>query len=310
MDAIVAVIIPCCNEEAAIGGVVDAFRAALPQAVIFVYDNNSSDATVAVAKSRGAVVRAERHQGKGNVVRRMFADIDADVYVLVDGDGTYDAPSAEKMVSLLLEEHLDMVVGVRKVAGRTDEAYRSGHAWGNHMFNRLFKVCFGEIFSDILSGYRVFSRRFIKSFPALSSGFEIETEMSIHAAELMMPIAEVETPYSARPAGTASKLCTYKDGWRILVTILWLFKEVFPLRFFGITAALLALVSLLSATPVILTWLQTGLVPRLPTAVLATGLGILSALSLTAGLILDSVSRGKLEAKRLAYLSVPDKVGK
>lgn len=310
MDAIVAVIIPCCNEEAAIGGVVDAFRAALPQAAIFVYDNNSSDATVAVAKSRGAVVRTERHQGKGNVVRRMFADIDADVYVLVDGDGTYDAPSAEKMVSLLLEEHLDMVVGVRKVAGRTDDAYRSGHAWGNRMFNSLFKVCFGEIFSDILSGYRVFSRRFIKSFPALSSGFEIETEMSIHAAELMMPIAEVETPYSARPAGTASKLCTYKDGWRILVTILWLFKEVFPLRFFGITAALLALVSLLAATPVILTWLQTGLVPRLPTAVLATGLGILSALSLTAGLILDSVCRGKLEAKRLAYLSVPDRVGR
>ncbi len=304
MDDSIAVIIPCYNEEAAIGGVVDAFRAALPQATIYVYDNNSSDDTSIVAKRHGALVRTERRQGKGNVVRRMFADVEADVYVLTDGDGTYDAACAGEMITLLREESLDMVVGVRKVVEDGGEAYRRGHAWGNRMFNRIFMACFGNVFCDILSGYRVFSRRFVKSFPALSSGFEVETEISIHAAQLMLPVAEFATPYRARPEGSSSKLSTYRDGWRILVTIVWLFKEASPLRFFSIAAALLAATSLVLAAPVILTWMETGLVPRLPTAVLSTGLGILSAGSLGAGFVLDSVSRGKLEAKRLAYLGV------
>ncbi|GAB7024123.1 glycosyltransferase [Salidesulfovibrio brasiliensis] len=307
MSDSVAVIIPCYNEEAAIGGVIEAFREALPEAEIYVYDNNSSDDTIAVAKRHGAIVGTENRQGKGNVVRRMFSDIDADIYVLADGDGTYDAPSAEMMIRKLKEERLDMVVGVRKVAENTGEAYRSGHEWGNLMFNRIFRACFGDVFTDILSGYRVFSRRFVKSFPALSSGFEIESEISIHAAELMLPVAEVHTPYYSRPEGSTSKLSTYRDGWRILMTIMWLFKEVSPLRFFGFAAALFALISMLFGAPVILTWLETGLVPRLPTAVLATGLGILSAVSLTAGLVLDSVCRGRLETKRLAYLGAAPK---
>ena len=296
----VAVLLPCYNEAAAIAQTVADFRAALPEATIYVYDNNSTDATVEVARTAGAVVRTERMQGKGNVVRRMFADIDADIYVMADGDATYEAAAAPGLISLLVDDQLDMVVGARK--SEVDAAYRRGHRLGNAMLTGMLAWLFGRTFTDILSGYRVFSRRFVKSFPVLSSGFEIETEISVHALELRMPVAEVTTAYAARPEGSTSKLSTWRDGWRILRTIGKLYRIERPVLFFGAIGGLLALGSLILAAPLAITYVQTGLVPRLPTALLATGMMILASLSAVCGLILDTVVRGRLEVRRLAYL--------
>jgi Glycosyl transferase family 2 len=299
----IAVLVPCFNEEAAIAGVVADFRKSLPSAQIYVYDNNSSDRTGAVAREAGAEVRSEHRQGKGHVVRRMFADIDADIYVLVDGDATYDAASAPRMVEMLRSQRLDMVVGVR--VDQAEAAWRRGHRTGNRMLTGFLSSVFGRAFRDILSGYRVFSRRFVKSLPVLSDGFEIETELSVHALELALPVAEIETPYFARPAGSFSKLNTWRDGFRILGTILKLYRSEKPLRFFTIIGCCLALVSIGLAIPVIVTWLEQGVVPRLPTAVLSMGLMILSVLSVSSGLVLDTVTRGRREMKLLAYLSQP-----
>ena len=300
---VIAVLVPCYNEEAAIERVVREFRAALPEATIFVYDNNSKDRTLAVARAAGAEVRVERRQGKGNVVRRMFADIEADAYVLVDGDATYHAPSARAMVQCLFDESLDMVVGCR--VHTQQEAYRAGHQFGNAMLTGFVARLFGRTFSDILSGYRVFSRRFVKSFPALSVGFETETELTVHALELRMPVMEIETPYGARLEGSVSKLSTYRDGFRILRLILQLYKHERPLAYFSIVAGVLALLSVTLGLPLVFEWLRTGLVPRFPTAILTTGIMIMAFLSLTVGLILETVTRGRQELKRLIYLQVP-----
>jgi glycosyltransferase involved in cell wall biosynthesis len=297
----VAVLLPCYNEEAAIAQTVAGFRAALPHATIYVYDNNSADRTLEVARAAGAVVRSERQQGKGNVVRRMFADVDADVYVMADGDLTYDPTSAPAMVDQLLAEQLDMVVGTRQHEAKA--AYRGGHVLGNKLFTGLLSGLFGRSFTDIFSGYRVFSRRFVKSFPVLSGGFEIETEMSVHALELRMPVGEVITRYGARPEGSASKLSTYGDGWRILKTIGTLYRVERPTLFYGAIGAALLLAALILSIPLIATYLQTGLVPRFPTAILATGLVIIAVLCFFAGLILDTVTRGRREVRRLAYLA-------
>ncbi|MBA3878168.1 MAG: glycosyl transferase [Sphingobium sp.] len=299
----IAVILPCYNEEAAIAQTIAGFRAALPAAVIHVYDNNSRDGTIEVARAAGAVVRTERMQGKGNVVRRMFADVDADIYVMADGDATYDASAAPAMVARLIDEQLDMVVGTR--VHEAAEAYRPGHVLGNRLMTGFLARLFGRSFTDIFSGYRVFSRRFVKSFPVLSAGFEIETEISVHALELKMPVGEIETRYFARPEGSASKLNTWRDGWRILRTIIRLYRIERPLLFFGMAGALLAGTGLLLSIDLALTFVQTGLVPRLPTAVLVTGLMILAALSVFTGLILDTVVRGRQEVRRLAYLALP-----
>jgi len=299
----IAVLVPCFNEEAAVANVVTGFRKALPTAQIYVYDNNSRDRTAAVARAAGAEVRSERRQGKGHVVRRMFADIDADVYVLVDGDATYDAPSAPRMIEKLVDEHLDMVVGLR--VDQEQAAWRRGHRIGNRMLTGFLSSVFGQAFKDILSGYRVFSRRFVKSFPVLSDGFEIETELNVHALELAMPVAEVETPYYARPEGSVSKLNTYRDGLRILGTILKLYRSEKPLRFFAVIGVFLALVSIGLAIPILITYLEEGVVPRLPTAVLSTGLMIVAVLSVSSGLVLDTVTRGRREMKLLAYLAQP-----
>jgi glycosyltransferase involved in cell wall biosynthesis len=282
---------------------VRAFFEALPDAKIYVYDNNSTDQTVLCARKAGAIVRKEAHQGKGNVVRRMFADIDADVYVLVDGDNTYHVPSVCTMVEKLVEEKLDMVVGCR-LAAYDQAAFRRGHRFGNDLLTGFVGLLFGRSFSDILSGYRVFSRRFVKSFPALATGFEIETELTVHALELRMPIAEVETPYGSRAAGSESKLRTYRDGLRILRTIFRLFKGERPLAFFSIVFAALALLAFVLAYPIVVTYLETGLVPRFPTAILATGIMLLAFLSLASGFILDTVTHGRREMKRLFYLAV------
>src|SRR5438309_7863218 len=297
----IAVLVPCFNEEAAVATVVANFREALPTAKIFVYDNNSNDRTVEVARAAGAVVRRERRQGKGHVVRRMFADIDADVYVLVDGDATYDAPSAPRMIEALVSNHLDMVVGFR--VDQSEAAYRRGHRTGNWMLTSFLSSVFGQAFTDILSGYRVFSRRFVKSFPVLSDGFEIETELTVHALELSLPVAEIETPYYARPEGSFSKLNTWRDGFRILGTILRLYRSEKPLRFFTAIGVFLMLVSIGLAIPIVVTYLEEGVVPRLPTAVLSTGLMIVAVLSISSGLVLDTVTRGRREMKLLAYLS-------
>jgi len=299
----IAVVLPCYNEEAAIADTVAGFRAALPGAAIYVYDNNSSDRTVEIARATGAEVRTERQQGKGNVVRRMFADVDADVYIMADGDLTYDPKAAPAMVAMLLSEQLDMVVGTRQ--HEAAEAYRGGHVLGNRLFTGLLSSLFGRSFTDIFSGYRVFSRRFVKSFPVLSAGFEIETEISVHALELKMPVGEIETAYGARPEGSASKLSTYRDGWRILKTIGTLYRVERPVLFYGSFAALLLIAAIVLAVPLILTYLDTGLVPRFPTAILITGLGIVAVLSFFAGLILDTVTRGRREMRRLAYLAYP-----
>jgi len=298
----IAVIVPCRNEAACIANVVRDFRAALPNATIFVYDNNSDDDTGRVAQEAGAVVRTEQLPGKGNVVRRMFADIDADVYVLVDGDDTYDAASATQMVSRLETDILDMVTGVRVQA--EDDSYRPGHKFGNFFLTWMVSLVFGNRSSDLLSGYRVFSRRFVKSFPALASGFEIETELTVHALELRMPIAEIETPYRSRPTGSESNLRTIHDGLRILRTIGWLAKSERPLPFFGLVFVLLAVASVVLAWPLLTTYFETGLVPRFPTAVLSTGLMLLAFLSMACGIILDTVTRGRQEMKRLHYLGI------
>ena len=299
----IAVLLPCYNEQAAIGQTIAGFRAALPQAAIYVYDNNSKDATREVAAQAGAIVRSERMQGKGHVVRRMFADIEADIYVMADGDATYDAAAAPELVQRLVEEQLDMVVGARK--SEVETAYRRGHRFGNRLLTGMLAWLFGRTFSDILSGYRVFSRRFVKSFPALSRGFETETEISVHALELAMPVGEVVTSYGARPEGSHSKLSTYRDGWRILGTIIHLFRIERPVLFYGSLSLVLVAIAIILSIPLAITYAQTGLVPRFPTAILATGLVITAALSFFCGLILDTVVRGRREIRRLAYLSLP-----
>ena len=298
----IAVLLPCYNEEAAIGATVAGFRAALPGATVYVYDNNSRDRTRESAIEAGAIVRTERQQGKGHVVRRMFADIDADVYVMADGDLTYDPRAAPAMVDLALADQLDMVVGTRRHEEK--DAYRGGHVLGNRIFTGLLSGLFGRSFSDIFSGYRVFSRRFVKSFPVLSEGFEIETEMSVHALELRMPVGEVETAYGARPEGSHSKLSTYGDGWRILKTIVNLYRVERPVLFYGGIGALLMVAAIILAIPLAETYLQTGLVPRFPTAILVTGMVIVAVLCFFAGLILNTVTRGRREVRRLAYLSL------
>ena len=299
----IAVLLPCYNEEAAIAQVIAGFRRALPGAAIYVYDNNSRDRTVEVAEKAGAIVRSERMQGKGHVVRRMFADVDADIYVMADGDLTYDPKAAPAMVEQLLAERLDMVVGTRQHEEKS--AYRGGHVLGNRLFTGLLARLFGRSFSDIFSGYRVFSRRFVKSFPVLSEGFEIETEMSVHALELRMPVGELATAYGARLEGSESKLSTFGDGWRILKTILTLYRVERPALFYGSIGALLLVAAIILAVPLALTYIDTGLVPRLPTAVLVTGMTIIAVLCFFAGLILDTVTRGRREVRRLAYLAQP-----
>jgi len=302
----IAVLLPCYNEEAAIAQTVAAFRAALPGATVYVYDNNSADRTREVAAAAGAVVRSERMQGKGHVVRRMFADVDADIYVMADGDSTYDAAAAPALVARLVEERLDMVVGARQTeASGEGAAYRRGHVLGNRLFTGLLARLFGRSFTDIFSGYRIFSRRFAKSFPALSAGFEIETEISVHALELAMPVDEIPTRYGARPEGSHSKLSTWRDGWRIMRTILHLYRIERPTLYFGFFAVFLAALAILLSIPLAITYVETGLVPRFPTAILATGLMILAALCFFTGLILDTVVRGRREVRRLHYLSLP-----
>ena len=299
----VAVLVPCRNEALTIAKVVADFRAALPGAEIYVYDNCSTDGTSAVARVAGATVRFEPRPGKGNVVRRMFGDVDADVFVIVDGDGTYDASAAPAMVEMLLAEHLDMVVGTR--SNIFEQAHRTGHGFGNRLFNTLFGLLFGRQFADIFSGYRVFSRRFVKTFPAVSSGFQIETEMAVHSSQLRLPVAELPTDYGKRIEGSTSKLSTLHDALRILGTFVLLFKEGRPAAFFITIAAVLSLIALAMGYPILDTYLATGLVPRLPTAVLATGLVILGGISFACGLILDSVARARIEQRRIVYLNTP-----
>ena len=299
----IAVLLPCFNEETTIAGVVRHFREIMPEATIYVYDNNSTDRTVMEAEQAGATVRKEPLQGKGNVVRRMFADIEADVYVLSDGDETYDVASAPKMVSTLIRNKLDMVAASRISTETT--AYRPAHQFGNRFLSSLVAWLFGDRFRDILTGYRVFSRRFVKSFPALSWGFEIETELTVHALELRMPSEEIETPYHPRPAGSESKLSTWRDGTRIFLTILLLLKEVRPMFFFSTLSLVLVAASVLLAWPLLTTYIETGLVPRFPTAVLSTGLMSIAFVTLICGIILDSVTRGRRELKRMSYLNIP-----
>ena len=300
-DLRIAVLVPCFNEEAAVATVVADFRKALPLAAIYVYDNNSTDRTVETAVAAGAVVRRELHQGKGRVVRRMFTDIEADIYVLVDGDATYDAPSAKAMIEKLVAERLDMVCAVRVDCEAA--AYRPGHRAGNRLLTGFVAHVFGQSFTDMLSGYRVFTRRFVKSFPALSGGFEIETELTIHALELELPVGELRTPYYSRPQGSASKLSTWRDGTRILRTVLRLYRAERPLPLFTGIGISLAIVSIGIAIPIVITYVQEGTVPRLPTAVLSTGVMLLAFLSIACGLILDTVTRGRREMKLLAYLA-------
>ena len=298
----IAVLIPCYNEAVAVAQVVHGFREALPNARIYVFDNNSTDATRANGLAAGAIVRHVARPGKGNVVRRMFADVDADIYVLVDGDATYHAESARNMVDKLVEENLDMVVGTR--VHEHDDAYRRGHQFGNRLLTGAMTRIFGGSFTDMLSGYRAFSRRFAKSFPAMSRGFEIETELTIHALELRMPYGELATPYGARPEGSTSKLSTYSDGIRILSTIVKLFAIERPLQFYGVLAGVLAAVALALGIPLFLTYLESGLVPRFPTAILSTGLVMLSAISFVTGVILETVTIGRREVKQLHYLAI------
>jgi glycosyltransferase involved in cell wall biosynthesis len=299
----IAVLVPCYNEELTIGNVVTAFRAALPEAAIYVYDNNSTDRTIEVATAAGAICRRESQQGKGNVVRRMFADIEADVYVMVDGDDTYDATSARRLIAPVLYEQADMVNAVRIATAKL--AYRPGHRFGNVMLTGVLSRTFGNQTTDMLSGYRAMSRRFVKSFPALSEGFEIETEITVHALELGLRIVEITAPYRERPEGSESKLRTVRDGIRILRVILLLLKAERPFRFFASISIVIFLVMAVLAAPLIVTYLETGLVPRLPTAVLVTGLSITGLLTLMSGVILETVTRGRRESKRMHYLSYP-----
>ena len=299
----VVVLIPCHNEEVTVGPTVEAFRTALPAATVYVYDNNSKDRTAELAHAAGAVVRREPRQGKGHVVRRMFADIEADIYVLVDGDATYDAGAAPRLVTRAIKENLDFVNGAR--VSETAEAYRRGHRLGNYLLTRLVRRIFGRQFRDMLSGYKVLSRRFVKSFPAMSRGFEIETELAVHALELRMPCAEEATTYRERPADSVSKLSTFRDGARILTLIAMLARSERPLQFFGLTGLVLIAIAVITAIPLARDYLETGLVPRLPTAVLDVGLVIVGVLSIFAGLILNMVTTTRQEMKRLAYLAVP-----
>jgi glycosyltransferase involved in cell wall biosynthesis len=299
----IAVLVPCYNEEATIATVVRDFRSCLPDAVIYVYDNNSSDQTQTRAREAGAVVRLEARQGKGNVVRRMFADVEADVYILVDGDDTYESGAAPWMLKLMIENGADILTARR--IHQDAAAYRPGHVLGNRLLTGLTALLFNVLLSDMLSGYRIFSRRYVKSFPFTAEGFGIETELTVHAVRLMMPMAEMDTFYKERPAGSVSKLNTWRDGFRILTTIFHLVREERPLIFFSFFFVALVLASLTVGTPVVIDYLQTGQVPRLPTAVLATGLMLLAFLSLMSGLILDTVTRGRWEQKRMAYLSIP-----
>jgi len=299
----IAVTLPCYNEAATIGGVVEAFRDALPEAEIYVFDNNSSDGTPEVAARAGAIVRREPRQGKGNVVRRIFSDIEADIYVMADGDGTYDAAMAPTLVELLKRNRVDMVIGTR--ADVTRDAGRGGHAAGNRVFNGLYRWMFGREFTDIFSGYRVFTRRFVKSFPAVSSGFEIETEMSVHASQLGIPVLERPTRYGIRHEESASKLRTVRDGLRILGMFATLAKETRPLAFFGVIGALLVGGALALSSPLLLTYAETGLVPRFPTAILSTGIVLIGVISTVCGLILDSLARARIEAKRAVFLAYP-----
>ncbi|WP_237152723.1 glycosyltransferase [Oryzibacter oryziterrae] len=299
----IAVVLPCYNEGATIAKVVQGFAAALPGARIVVFDNNSKDMTAVEARRAGAEVIRETRQGKGNVVRRMFADIDADVYVMADGDGTYDPADAVDLIRALVTERVDMAVGTRRDV--TQDAGRKGHAVGNLLFNRLYRGLFGPDFSDIFSGYRAFTRRFVKSFPAVSTGFEIETEMSVHASQLRIPIIEIPLDYGRRVEGSASKLRTFRDGFRILMMFMMLLKETRPSVFYGALAGLFASAAVLLSIPLLITYVETGLVPRLPTAVLSMGLMIISALFGTIGLVLDSLARSRVEHKRILFLNVP-----
>ena len=298
----IAVLVPCRNEAATVASVVAGFRGALPDCTIHVYDNGSVDGTADVARRAGAIVRSEPRAGKGGVVRRMLAEIDADVYVIVDGDATYDAASARRMVDELVANDLDMVTAIRDERG-AGAAYRRGHRLGNRAFNALLGMLFGVQPSDMLSGYRVLSRRFAKSFPAMSRGFEIETELTVHALAQRLPTTEIRTPYFERPAGSQSKLSTYRDGLRILRMTVSLYRDERPLSFFGIFAFAFALAGLVLGGSVVVEYMETHLVPRFPTAILATGLMLLSFLSLACGLILHNVARGQREMKRLAYLA-------
>ena len=297
----VAVLIPCYNEAETIANVVRAFKKCLPNAIVYVYDNCSEDETVQRAHEAGAIVTIARDRGKGNVVRRMFADVDADIYIMVDGDSTYSACDAPKMVEIIENDSVDMVVAARKE--RSENAYREGHKFGNSLFNFILKILFHSTFSDIFSGYRAFSKRFVKTFPVMTNGFDIEAELSIHALTLSIPFAEIKSEYSERPANSHSKLSTFKDGAKILLSIISLLKETRPLFFFGMISLLMCLLSIGIAYPIIGTFIETGLVPRLPTAVLSMGIMLISFLSLTCGLILDSISQGRMEIKKLNYLS-------
>lgn len=305
----VAVLLPCYNEEVTISQVVRDFKYVLPNATIYVYDNNSQDQTIARAKEAGAIVRIEVRQGKGHVIRRMFADIDADFYVLVDGDATYEAAAAPRMLALARENCLDMVTGLRITERQA--AYRFGHVLGNKVLTNIVRTLFGQGNKDMLSGYRIFSKRFVKSFPALSAGFEIETEFTVHALKLCMPIGEIETVYVERPEGSVSKLNTYRDGVRILGTIINLFRRERPFLFFSVISFIFCFSGILLGLPIVLEFMKSGYVPRLPTALLATGLEILAALAFCCGQILDSVSLDRLENRRLSYLSysAPTTVG-
>lgn len=305
-NASIAVLIPCHNESMTIPDVIANFKNVLPSAKIYVYDNHSTDNTAAIARAHGAIVCYETNKGKGNVVRRMFADIDADIYILVDGDNTYDATKSPEFIQRLINDDLDMVIGARMESKNKDKyaVYRLGHRFGNTIFSQLIAWLFGKQFKDVFSGYRVFSRRFVKSFPASSRGFEIETELTIHSLELRLPAAEIPAPYGARPQGSASKLSSYKDGFKILLRILLLLKEVRPLLFFGTLFIILLVTASVLFFPVFLNYLHTGLVPRLPTAVLSTGIMLLAFISLTCGVILDNVCSVRKEMKRLFYLSL------
>jgi len=298
----VAILLPCCNEEAAIANVVRDFKQYLPDALIYVYDNNSSDNTIRLAEGAGAIVRQEPMQGKGNVVRRMFADIEADIYVMSDGDGTYNISTSPELVRQLIAEQLDMIVGVRVPE---KGAYRRGHSFGNFIFNKIIFLIFEDRYTDIFSGYRIFSKRFVKTFPALSKGFEVETEICIHALDLDIPLKEVPVRYSKRIAGSSSKLRTFSDGFVILRTIVSMFKEVKPFAFFNSISAILIFMAFLIGYPLVITWIETGFVPRIPTAIIVMGLIVLSFICVTCGLVLDCVARGRKETKRLSYLKFP-----
>jgi glycosyltransferase involved in cell wall biosynthesis len=299
-DLEIAVLVPCFNESAAIGKVVADFRAALPGATVYVYDNNSTDDTSAIAAAAGAEVRRETRRGKGNVVRRMFQDIEADLYVMVDGDDTYDAQVAPRLVARLVEDNLDMVVGKRIETHQA--AYRAGHRFGNRLLTGLVRRLFGAQIDDMLSGYRVFSRRFVKSFPSFSREFEIETELTVHAMQMRMAVAELDTDYKERPPGSASKLRTFRDGWRILLAITNLMRNERPLLFFSLVGLVIALTAIGLAAPVVVEYAHTGAVRRFPTAILCTGLGVISVTCLATGLILDLIAHVRREAKRLVYL--------